>query len=101
MAVPLLHGGGTADEVVEAFAAGVPVVSTRKGVEGLAADDGTHLLIAEDAEGFVEAVSALWRDPPLAARLAVNARALVAERYSWETAAGRVAQALAALGAAA
>jgi polysaccharide biosynthesis protein PslH len=84
MAVPLSHGGGTRLKVLEAFAAGLPVISTAKGVEGLDVRDGTHLLVTETAGGFVEAALALWRDPALAVRLAGNARMLVAERYSWD-----------------
>jgi glycosyltransferase involved in cell wall biosynthesis len=97
MAVPLFQGGGTRLKVLEAFAAGVPVVSTTKGVEGLGVRDGTHLLIAESAADFVDGVMAVWRDPALADRLTANARALVAERFSWETVGMRIRQAVDAL----
>lgn len=83
MPVPLFHGGGTRLKVLEAFAAGLPVVSTAKGVEGLGAEHGSHLLVAETPEAFVDAVLALWRDDALARRLAANARALATERFSW------------------
>jgi glycosyltransferase involved in cell wall biosynthesis len=94
MAVPLFHGGGTRLKILEAFAAGVPVVSTAKGVEGLDVRDGTHALIAESADEFVDHLVALWRDPTLAGRLAASARAFAAERFSWETVGARVRQAI-------
>jgi glycosyltransferase involved in cell wall biosynthesis len=97
MPVPLFQGGGTRMKVLEAFAAGVPVVSTMKGVEGLGVRDGMHLLIAESAADFVDALIAIWRDPTLADRLTANARALVAERFSWETVGTRIRQAVDAL----
>jgi glycosyltransferase involved in cell wall biosynthesis len=90
MPVPLFQGGGTRLKVLEAFATGLPVVSTAKGVEGLGAADGTHLLIAEAADAFAEGVLAVWRDGALAHRLAVNARALVEERFSWDVVGPRI-----------
>lgn len=50
--VPLRAGGGTRLKVLEALAHRVPVLSTAKGCEGLAVVDGTHLLIADDLEGW-------------------------------------------------
>jgi glycosyltransferase involved in cell wall biosynthesis len=98
MAVPLFHGGGTHLKVLEAFAAGLPVISTAKGAEGLDVHDGVHLLIAESAGEFVDAAMAMWRDPRLAERLAMNARAAVVERFSWATIGAHVRRAIGALG---
>lgn len=97
MAVPLFHGGGTRYKILEGFAAGLPVISTAKGVEGLGARDRTHLLLAETADEFVAAAVALFRDPDLARCLSANARAWVAERFSWDAAAARIRSAIAAL----
>jgi len=97
MAVPLFQGGGTHLKVLEGFAAGVPVVSTAKGAEGLDVRSDTHLLLAETADGFAAAVLAAWRERALAERLAASARALVAERYSWTSVAARIGAAIAAL----
>ncbi len=83
MVVPLLQGGGSRLKVLEAFAAGVPVVSTSKGAEGLLAEDGTHLLIADAAADFAAAVSRLLEDEELYMRLRRNARKLVESRYDW------------------
>ena len=99
LAVPLFQGGGTHLKVLEAFAAGLPVVSTTKGAEGLGARDGTHLLVAETAAEFVEAALAVWRRPALGARLRAEARALVARRFSWQAVGAAVRPAIAALGA--
>ena len=98
LAVPLFQGGGTRMKILEAFASGLPVVSTAKGAEGLHACDGTHLLIAETAGDFAEAVLSLWRDPARGRQLAARARALVAERFTWDSVGPRVRRAVAALG---
>lgn len=79
--VPLRAGGGTRIKVLEAFAHGVPVVSTALGAEGLDVEQGSHLLIADTAEGLAAACLRLADNPAVADALARRARALVAARY--------------------
>ena len=62
---------------------GRPVVSTTIGVEGLDVVDGEHLLIADTAAAFAAAIDRLLAEPALRASLAVKARILVEERFSW------------------
>jgi len=81
LVVPLRSGGGTRLKILEAMAAGLPVVSTAKGVEGIAATPGEHLLIAETSEEIAAAVVRLCRQPALGLRLATAARSLVDDRY--------------------
>ncbi len=83
MAVPLRHGGGTRLKILEAFAAGCPVISTAKGAEGLKAVDGEHLFIRNEIEEIVEAVCQLWSDSSLGKKLANSAYELVNAEYSW------------------
>lgn len=56
MVIPLREGSGTRLKALEAFAAGLPVVSTAKGVEGLGATPGTHYLEADTAAEFASAI---------------------------------------------
>lgn len=93
-AVPLTTGGGTRLKILEAFAAGLPVVSTAKGVEGIDAIDGVHLHVRELEAGFDEAVAALLSDPGEATAMTQRALALVDERYSWRAATALVHAAL-------
>ena len=81
---PLASGAGTRIKLLEAFGAGVPVVTTRLGAAGLDVTAGEHLLLAETPEQVAQAVASLWRDGRLGARLAANAASLVRERYSYE-----------------
>ncbi len=55
-AVPLQAGGGTRLKILEAFASGIPVVSTSKGIEGIEAEHGRHVLIADDHAAFAAAL---------------------------------------------
>lgn len=81
--VPLLMGGGTRLKILEAFAAGLPVISTAKGAEGLVVEPDRHLVIADDTQAFVRATLMLWREPARASALAVAARELVEREYSY------------------
>ena len=82
--VPLRVGGGTRLKIYEAMAAGVPVVSTAIGAEGLDYTDGEDILIADSPAQFADACARILAGPALAARLAANARHLVASRFSWD-----------------
>ena len=94
MVVPLLHGGGTRLKIVEAFASGCPVISTEKGVEGIEAIDGTHLLIRNTTQEIIEGIEQLWSQPSLRVKLKNNAYELVKQEYSWEATYKRVQTAI-------
>ena len=79
--VPLFSGGGTRLKVLEAFAAGVPVVSTALGMEGIAARAGEHYLAAQTGADWV---AALLRVGEHAEGLRRAARQLAETRYDWE-----------------
>jgi glycosyltransferase involved in cell wall biosynthesis len=84
--VPLFSGSGTRLKVLESFAYGRPVVSSAKGVEGLAVQPERHYLQAEDAGQFVSQILRLRQDPHLVRDLVKNARDLAETRHSWATA---------------
>jgi sugar transferase (PEP-CTERM/EpsH1 system associated) len=80
---PLLIGGGTRLKILEAFATGTPMVSTRIGCEGLAVVPGESLLVEDDPSAFAEAVVRVLTDAPLRARLALAGRAVAESTYGW------------------
>jgi GT2 family glycosyltransferase len=71
---PILSGSGVRVKLLEAFAAGIPVVSTKVGAEGLAITDGEFCALSDDPAGFAERVVTLLRDPERAAEMAMRAR---------------------------
>jgi glycosyltransferase involved in cell wall biosynthesis len=95
--VPLREGGGTRFKVLEALAAGVPVVSTAKGVEGLDLSPGEDYVAAETTDEFVEAISRLADDGSMRRAFAERGRATVERRFSPEAARKAVCDAVAAL----
>jgi glycosyltransferase involved in cell wall biosynthesis len=81
--VPMRMGSGTRLKVLEAMAAGVPVVSTRLGMEGIAANPEEYALLAETPAAFAHAVLRLLDTPALAATLLRRGRALAESHYDW------------------
>ncbi len=71
---PILAGSGMRVKLLEAFAAGIPVVSTRLGAEGLADEDGQLCALAEDASVFADHVLDLFQNPEKARAMAERAR---------------------------
>jgi glycosyltransferase involved in cell wall biosynthesis len=90
-AMPLRAGSGTRLKVLEAAAARVPIVATRLASEGLPFLDGTHLLHAETAGEFVEALVRLRREPGLSGRL-TEAAWHVAEEHDWRRIGARLVE---------
>jgi glycosyltransferase involved in cell wall biosynthesis len=60
---PLRYGAGMKGKVADAMAAGIPVVTTAIGAQGLGIVSGTHGLVADTAEAFSRAVCELFADP--------------------------------------
>ncbi|HUA19362.1 MAG TPA: glycosyltransferase [Bryobacteraceae bacterium] len=71
---PILSGSGMRVKLLEAFAAGIPVVSTRLGAEGLAEKDGEVCALADDPAAFADRIVELFSDPATARQMACRAR---------------------------
>jgi sugar transferase (PEP-CTERM/EpsH1 system associated) len=81
--VPLLTGGGTRLKVLEAMAMGKALVSTTLGCEGIDAQPGRDLVLADEADEFASQVVALLRDAPRREALGRAARAFVERNFDW------------------
>lgn len=90
--IPLRMGGGTRFKLLEAMAAGIPVVSTSVGAEGVPVRSGRELLLADQPDQFAAAVTRLLRDPALGERLTAAAFTLVRERFDWRAVVPRLEQ---------
>jgi polysaccharide biosynthesis protein PslH len=81
MVSPLFSGGGMRIKIIEGMAMGRVVVSTSIGIEGISAEHGKHLMLAADADEFVEVISKCVTDKQFCNALAQNARKLAEEKY--------------------
>ncbi len=82
--VPLRAGSGVRHKILESMTAGVPVVSTTIGAEGLFLRDGHEILLADDAPALSAAILRLLQDSTLRKTIAENARARMAQEFSWD-----------------
>lgn len=83
LAAPIRAGSGTRLKILEAFAAEIPVVSTSLGAEGIAYEDGKHVVIADSALKFAEALDRLLDDDSQTDILTQEGRELAEHRYDW------------------
>lgn len=83
--VPLQVGGGSRLKILEAMAAGVAVVSTTLGAEGLEVQHDANIFIADTNAQLLDAITGVVENEALRRQLSDAGRALVASRYDWKT----------------
>jgi glycosyltransferase involved in cell wall biosynthesis len=76
---PILSGSGVRMKLQEAFAAGIPSISTTLGAEGLGSEDGRFCRLADDHDHFAQAIIDVFEHPAEAAEMARRARGFIEE----------------------
>lgn len=84
LVAPIYGGGGTRYKNFEAFASGLPVVTTPTGIRGTDAKDGIEVLIRDDPDEIAKAALKLLSDADLYKRIAAKARSMVKRKYDWD-----------------
>ena len=94
---PIAEGAGTSLKVLEAMAAGLPVLSTEAGIRGLDLADG-EVVAVDTLARFPRRLVALLARPELRSQMGLAAHAIVEERFGWrhiaEAAGDRIARLL-------
>ena len=83
MLAPLRFSSGIQNKVLEAMAAGVPVVTTPDAAAGARDGSGELMRVAADAAGLARETAALLADPVAARAMAALAREYAREHFSW------------------
>jgi len=82
---PIEHGAGVKLKVIDYMAAGLAILSTRKGIEGIDAIEGEHVVVVDHVDHkFLEALVELVGSPERRARLGRGARNFAAAQYDWD-----------------
>jgi glycosyltransferase involved in cell wall biosynthesis len=89
---PLRFSAGVQNKVLEALAAGVPVITTSNVNEGLGARPGQELLVGDGADELAAKIIILLEDYQMRRRLQQAGRRFVEQRFSWQTAVERLDQ---------
>ncbi|OGF99775.1 hypothetical protein A2Y99_02325 [Candidatus Gottesmanbacteria bacterium RBG_13_37_7] len=82
---PIKGPGGTRYKILEAMASGIPVVTTKVGIEGLNAKNEDTVLICEEISELARTTIRVLTDPSLYHKIAFNSRKFVEKNYNWET----------------
>ena len=90
MVIAVRAGGGMRVRILEAFARGMPVVTTTVGLEGIDAIPGEHVLVEDTPQDFAGSTLELLENSMLAESLAQNGRRLAEEKYDWQVVLGNM-----------
>ena len=80
---PLRVSRGVRNKILEAMAAGLPVVTSKEALCGIEATPGEDVLVADNPAEFAQKTVQLLQDEKLRKRIAQNARKLIQEKYDW------------------
>jgi len=80
---PLFVGGGVIVKILDAMAAGLPVVTTSIGNEGIEAVPDRDIEIADEPKAFAEKILLLLQKPDVHLQISNNGKAFVREKYEW------------------
>lgn len=85
MLVPLHAGSGMRIKIIEGFAEGIPVIATKIGAEGIEAENGKNILLADKAQEFADAILNIANDGATCKSIGKNAATLATEKYLNQT----------------
>jgi len=81
---PLRIGAGLQNKILEALACGVPMVSSTLGNEGIGAENGREIVLADAEAEFAGEVVSLLSDAERHSGLAAAGRAFIERAWSWD-----------------
>ena len=98
LVAPIYGGGGTRYKNFEAFASGLPVVTTSIGIKGTEATDGVEVIIRDNPLDIASSAVNLLTDETLYKRISENARKMVKQKYDWDPIAQKLSNIYESLG---
>jgi glycosyltransferase involved in cell wall biosynthesis len=88
MVVPLFSGSGMRIKIIEGMALGKPIITTAVGTEGISTTSGVNIVVTENAEGFVQAISDLIENREYFDKISKNAIEYIHENFDNLSSAG-------------
>lgn len=80
---PIRIGAGIQNKVLEYMALGLPCITSTVGYEGIGANDGKELFIADSKEQYLSAAQKLINDANVYSSMADTAKLFVEKNFSW------------------
>ncbi|EAA7532339.1 glycosyltransferase, partial [Salmonella enterica] len=81
---PVRFGAGVQNKILEYMALGLPTITSRMGYEGIEANIGEEILIADNSDEYLKSLETLSENS-VYQMIAKNARNFVAEKFNWST----------------
>jgi len=81
MVVPLFSGSGMRIKIIEGMALGKPIVTTDIGTEGIPTENGKNILVANNVDQFIDAITRLINDRELSDQIGRNAIGFIQEKF--------------------
>ena len=81
MIVPLLAGGGMRIKILEGLSYGKVIVSTSIGAEGISAENGKEICIANTPNEFVSVIQAIVSQPEMIDEISRNAQDFITKQF--------------------
>ena len=82
---PFRLSRGVQNKVLQAFACGLPTITTPSGIEGIECKPGTHVVVKNTIMEMVSCIDQLEKNNEKKHSLGQNAAKLILETYSWES----------------
>lgn len=83
--VPLIQGGGTRLKILDYMGVRLPIVSTKKGIEGINAENGKEAIIVDEVnQEFIDAIVHLINNKEVSKKIGINAYKLAEKEYQWD-----------------
>lgn len=82
---PFRLARGVQNKILQALACGLPVITTRLGLEGINATPGEDLLVADTEQEFFEATKQILENDKLYDSLSLSGAELIQREYSWDS----------------
>lgn len=81
--VPLMRGTGTKLKIFDYMNAGIPIISTKKGIEGIKTHTYDNSIIVNGIDDLNNAINYLMHNKKERNRIGANARKLAENEYDW------------------
>jgi glycosyltransferase involved in cell wall biosynthesis len=82
---PFRIARGVQNKVLQAFACGLPVITTSMGAEGIRCKDGDSVLLAQSPDEFLQQLIKLNENDTLRNEITENALQVIHQHYAWES----------------
>lgn len=92
LVAPIYGGGGTRYKNFEAFASGLPVITTSIGIRGTDVNDGVEVIVRDKPEEIAGEAVKLLTDPAFYKQIAEKAKIMVTKKYDWDPIARKLSQ---------